>query len=219
MWKANKAKLILSSLGILLPIFVGLSLWNQLPEQVPTHWGPDGNPDGFSSRPVAVFLLPLIVFAIHWLCLLVTSKDTKNKDQHRKVFNLIWWICPVVSWFAGGIMYATVLGADVPVGTVAFLLMGFAFIVIGNYLPKCKQNRTLGIKLPWTLADEGNWNATHRIGGITWVIGGIVCILSAFLPQTALPFVFILLLVIMMLIPTVYSYRYHKTHQQNHNHQ
>ena len=42
------------------------------------------------------------------------------------------------------------------------ILMGALLIIIGNYLPKCRQNYTIGIKIPWTLADEDNWNRTHR---------------------------------------------------------
>ncbi len=212
MIKQNKWKCLVSSLVILLPVLVGLLLWNRLPEQVVTHWGADGNPDGYSSRAVAVFVLPLFVFAIHWLCLFFTAKDPKNKDQHRKVFGLVWWICPLISLFVGGITYATALGLTVPVGTAALLLMGVGFIIIGNYIPKCKQNHTIGIKISWTLADEANWNATHRIAGKVWVIGGILFILSAFLPQAWQAFAALILLPFLVLIPLVYSYRYYRTH-------
>ena len=43
-------------------------------------------------------------------------------------------------------------------GVVILILLfcGLLFIVVGNYLPKCRQSYTIGIKLPWTLASEEN---------------------------------------------------------------
>jgi uncharacterized membrane protein len=57
--------------------------------------------------------------------------------------------------------------------------MGVLFIFIGNWLPKCKQTYTLGIRLPWTLADEDNWNRTHRFAGPVWVVCGLVVMAGA----------------------------------------
>ena len=51
------------------------------------------------------------------------------------------------------------------------------FIVIGNYLPKIKQNNTIGIRIVWTLQDEKNLNATHSFSGRIWGTSGILCML------------------------------------------
>ena len=212
MMKQNKGKLILSSAVTLLPILVGLLLWEHLPEQLPTHWGPNGTPDQYSSRAFAVFALPLVLLAIHWFCLFVTSKDPKNKDQNRKVFGLTWFICPLVSAFTATLMYTAALGISLPVISIAFALIGILFLVIGNYMPKCKQNHTIGIKIPWTLNDEANWNATHRLAGKTWVIGGILCIAFTFLPTIAKVIALLALLPLLILIPCLYSYFYYKNH-------
>lgn len=100
-------------------------------------------------------------------------------------------------------VYATALGHKISVEIIMPLFMGALFVVIGNYMPKCKQSYTLGIKLPWTLDDEENWNKTHRLAGFLWVIGGVVIMASAFLGKFWLFFV---VLVPMVIIPTVYSY-------------
>ncbi len=210
MIKNNKRKLVLSSLLILLPILAGILLWNQLPDRIATHWGLDGNPDGWSSRPLAVFGSPLFFLAMHWLGVFVTAKDPKNKGQNRKVMGLVLWICPIISIVANSIVYTTVLGIAVPVGTVALLLVGLGFVFIGNYLPKCKQNYTIGIKITWTLASEENWNATHRLAGKLWIIGGLLMMAGAFLPQGALPYMLLGLLSIVVIIPVVYSYLFYK---------
>lgn len=210
--KENKHHLVVASIIILLPVLAGLILWNRLPDPVPTHFNVHNEADGWSSKPFAVFVLPLIVLALHWLCVLGASFDKGNVDQHHKIFNLVYWICPAVSLLCGGLMYSFALGYTWDISRVMLPLMGVLFIVIGNYLPKCKPNRTIGIKLPWTFASEDNWRATHRFGGKVWVIGGCCFLLFAFLPAETLVFAFIALFILMMGAPTLYSYIYHKKH-------
>ena len=213
MMKQNKWKLLISSAVLLLPMLAGVILWNKLPAKVPTHWGFDGTVDGWGSKAFAVFGLPLILLATHWICVFVTSLDPKNKGQSQKVFGLILWICPLVSLFVGVSVYAGALGMAVNVGALAMWAMALMFIVIGNYLPKCKQNYTVGIKVPWTLESEENWNATHRFGGKVWVMGGALIALCAFLPRVILFPVFLVLLTVLVFLPILYSYLYYRKHR------
>ena len=90
------------------------------------------------------------------------------------------------------------------------LILGVVFVVVGNYLPKVKQNYYLGIKLPWTYASENNWNKTHRLGGKVWVIGGLLLLVNAFLK---IKYFEIVIFVAMIFIPTIYSYLYSKKEQ------
>ncbi len=214
MLKRNKTTLILSSLVVLLPILVGVLLWDALPAQMTTHWGADGVADGWSSRPFAVFALPLILLPIHLLCVFITGKDPKNKDQSGKLLGIMYWVIPVISLFSNAMVYAAAFGKQPDWENITFLLLGLTFLIIGNYLPKCKQNYTLGIKLKWTLENEENWNATHRFGGKVWVIGGIFFLFGVFLPLEAVPAATIILVTLMVLLPTLYSYSYHKKQLQ-----
>jgi uncharacterized membrane protein len=86
MIKRNKLKLLISSIIILSPILIGLVLWKNLPGRMTTHWGFDGNADGWSSRPFAIFGLPVILLIIHWICIFITAKDPKNKDRNDNGF-------------------------------------------------------------------------------------------------------------------------------------
>ena len=113
MMKQHKGKLIVSSVVTLLPTLVGLIFWNRLPSQMPTHWGFDGTVDGWSGKAFAVIGLPLILLAVHWLCVWGTSLDSGNRGQNRKVSGLVLWIIPVLSWFTSGIMYAAALDVEV----------------------------------------------------------------------------------------------------------
>ena len=207
MIKKNLKVLIITSIIILLPMLAGLILWNQLPEQVPFHWNAAGEIDGWASKAVAVFVPSAAMLALQWLCVLVTSTDPKKQNHPEKVKVLVLWLIPLITVFISALMYVSALGGSVRVEMLMPILLGLLFVAIGNYMPKCKQNYTIGIKIPWTLASEENWNRTHRLAGWFWVGGGIVMMLSGFFGIFWLTFVPV---AIMVLVPLVYSYILHR---------
>ncbi len=207
MIKKHLKMLVLTTVIILIPVLVGLMLWNRLPDEIATHWNAEGIADGFSSKPVAVFALPAVLAAVHWFAVLVTSADPKAQDIDAKPFALVMWISPVLSLVVSSVSYASALGHNISMEIIMPLLMGVMFIILGNYMPKCKQNYTIGIKVPWALNDEENWNKTHRFAGIIWVIGGVITMATAFLGSML---IFIPIILIMSIAPTVYSYLYYR---------
>ena len=210
MIRKYKKKLIISSLLMLLPVLVGLLLWNQLPDRMATHWGVDGNVDGWASKTVAVFGMPLILIPLQLLGVWVTEKDPKQKNQSEKAISLIFWMMPVVSWISAGIMYGAALGAEWNIASFVFGMLGIMFIGIGNYMPKVKRNMTLGIKVKWAVFNEENWNATHRFGGKVWVAGGFLLLLLAFLPEKYFLIAILPAILLLAFAPMVYSYLYYK---------
>lgn len=213
MLKKNKWKLLISSVVILLPMVFGIIVWNKLPEKMATHWGADGSANGWNNRSIAVFAIPLFLLLIHWFCIFCTSKDSKNKNQSKKVFGMVLWICPIISLFVNGIIYATSFGKNIDINFIIYLLVGLLFIIIGNYLPKCKQNYTIGIRVRWALDNEENWNATHRFAGKVWVVGGVLMMVCGFLPEEISNYVFAVLVTVLIILSLGYSYYYFKMKQ------
>jgi len=212
-FKKYKGSLIITSVLNLLPIGAGLILWDKLPEKMPIHWGVNGEVDNWASRPVAVFVMPLILFAAQWLCFLLSGLDPKRRNLNPKVLSIVLGIIPGINLAIHAGLYLYALGYEVDMVPIICALVGVLFIIIGNYLPKCKQSYTMGIKLPWTLHDEENWNATHRLAGKLWVVGGVLTIGCGFLPPVAAFIVLMSVVVVMVAVPTVYSYRYYKKHK------
>ena len=201
-WKT----LLITSLIILLPMVAGLVFWDRLPAQIPIHWNLEGEVDNWGSKAVVVFVLPLVMLAIQWLCTILTGTDPKKKNHSEKMLQLVLWIVPLISTVLNSVTYAIALGKELRINLIVSLLLGLLFTVIGNYMPKCKQNYTIGIKLPWTLESEENWNKTHRFGGWVWSIGGLLMMLTGFFDGVRF---FMIVMLAIALAPTVYSYILH----------
>lgn len=213
----NKKKIlntVISSVIILLPMLFGIIMWHDLPDNIITHWGADGNADGFGGKVFAVFGLPCILLVLHLICLLFTLIDKKQKEQDPKALGIIFWIIPVVSLFSNGMMYRAAFGKEVDFSLFVPVLLGVLFIFMGNYFPKIKQNKTLGIKISWTMNNEENWNKTHRFSGKLWVIGGFIILFSIFVPSKITVWILLCVLTVSVIAPFIYSYCIYRQHQK-----
>lgn len=208
MIKKYMKTLIATSLLCLTPIIAGVILWDRLPDTLATHFGADNTPNGWSSKVFAVFGLPMIILVLEWICMIGTNADPKSKNLADSVMmKIVLWMMPCLSILVSALTYIYALGYQIKIGMIVISFMGILFVVMGNYLPKCKQSYTMGIKLPWTLANAENWNRTHRLAGKLWVAGGMVILATAALEN---PVIFIGILFVMIAVPTVYSYRLYK---------
>lgn len=185
----NKGSLAVSSLVILLP---GLLGWRVLWESI-------------------------ALLAAHWVCLLLVFADKRNRQsQSKKAIELVFWLLPVISLLSGAVVAGLQRGYDG--ADFMFILMnlgfGLLFLLIGNYMPKFRQNATIGIRVKWTLENEENWNVTHRFGGKVWVAAGLACMIAALLPSAAMAVVFTAAIVAAAVVPCVYSYLYYRKQLQ-----
>ena len=203
MIKQNKFKIIISSIITLLPMIFGFIVWDKLPESVATSFGWNGDVTGYSSKMFAVVGLPAILTFVNLICIIATRADPRRKNIDNKIFSIIISIVPVCSLICGVCIYGNALGYKVNVENIMPVFVGVIILVLGFILPKCKQNYTVGIKLPWTLHDEENWDKTHKLAGKLWIYGGIIMVVSGLFNLT---FLFMAIIFALVIIPTVYSY-------------
>ena len=211
MFKQHKLLIIITSIITLLPIVVGLAMWNILPDKIATHFNADGVADGYSTKDFAVFTLPLIMLGLHILVVAGISYDPKRRAIGKKPLTLAMWIVPIVSLFCGGMIYTYALGYKLSINIIIGILLGLICVLLGNYMPKCSQNYTVGIRVPWTLDDENNWNSTHRFAGWTLTIGGVIILALSFL---GLFWLYIGIMLVADLLPVLYSFIYYVRHKQ-----
>ena len=208
--KKYKKMIIITTLVTLLPILLGIILWEKLPDSIATHWGADGQANGWSNKAFAVFGMPCILAAIHLFSVCVTLNDPKRKNIHKKPLALVFWIVPVVSLVTSGFTYMAALGSDIDIRLIVSIMMGILFIILGDYMPKLQQNYTVGIKLPWTLNSVENWDRTHRFGGKLFIAGGVLTavsgILSPLLGETSWIVIVLTITIACAVVPMGYSF-------------
>ena len=117
--------------------------------------------------------------------------------------NICHWIPAGISVIVMPMTFFMAIGVEIPLTELLNILLGVMFLVVGNYLPKCKMNAFIGIRLPWTYSSDENWRRTHRLGGFVWVICGALLLVNAVVKSLLLQMVSMFGAVI---IPGVYSY-------------
>lgn len=142
----------------LLPFAISLLYYKRLPDMVPTHWGADNQVSGYSSRNIACFGIPAFMFAIEVLINVFYRIDPKreNISRSRELKQVSRWFVVALGILVQTIIVLAGTGVTIDVGTVVSIPLAVFILIMGNYLPKCRQNYTMGIRLPWTLADEDN---------------------------------------------------------------
>ncbi len=202
---------ILTTIISLLPVLLGLSLYHRLPEQLPTHWGLSGEIDGYSSRPLAVFGIPILMAALSLLVQFMLEQDPRKRNTPPILKTISCWVFPVLSFILVPITIFSAMGYQLPVSSIICLIVGILFITTGNYLPKSRQSYTVGIRLPWTLNSEENWNRTHRLAGRLWVLAGFLFIVNGFCTRWIHTNILLFIgIMILLFVPTVYSFMLYK---------
>lgn len=193
----NKIKLLISSIVIILPTIAALILKEQVESKVRGAWH-------------FTWILPVMLVALHVILHLVTFRENKAVAQNTKIVELTYWMLPALSVYISGVFMALSLGLDNLIGAIIAILLGAMFIIIGNYMPKAVRNRTFGLRIKWTLANEDNWNASHRFAGKVWVITGAVVLLGAFLPEMACIILMLVAIIPAVAAPILYSYLFYR---------
>lgn len=192
-------------------------VYPRLPEQIPSHWNVDGEVDATTAKPWGAFMLPLMMLGslAMFLALPRISPKGYEVEGRSRAYRAIF-LSLIAFMFAIQLMVlAWALGYRVAVPLAMPLLVGALFVILGNYISKVPRNFFIGIRTPWTLADEDVWFRTHRLGSRMFVAGGLVLMAGGPFVRGRSAEVFLLAVVITAaLIPVVYSYlTYRKEHR------
>lgn len=205
--KFKKESVISVIFSILLFALVNLLFYKKMPETLPTHWGFNNKIDGYSSKFTTLITTPLLLIFLNIFSCFMLDNDPKNKDKNNFVITIGKATIPLVMLITFVISVFYGLGKEINVMVIISIFVGFLLILIGNYLPKTKRNYTVGIKLPWTLNSDENWNKTHRLAGYFFILGGIFFLLTPFIGNEYLIF---LTFMIIGIIPAIYSFYLYK---------
>ena len=202
----------------LLPVAYITYIYPSLPVSVPVHFGLDGTADRFGTKGEFLGTHAIIMVVSAFVYLLfkgLPAIDPKKMVKYGETtFQKLG--LGIVFFFSAlciAIVYSTI-HRGFGVTKVILPIIGLLFAFIGNIMNSIKPNYFAGVRTPWTLENEDNWRATHRLAGKLWFIGGLVLSIAVLLlPSTIGSIVFMSITGVLVLIPVVYSYLYFKKHQ------
>jgi uncharacterized membrane protein len=201
----------LAAVALIVAAFaLSIAGYSHLPERVPTHWNWAGQADNYAPKKIGAFLMPaaMIVLAALFAALPAISPKGFAIERRSRAYRAI---CLAVLLLMLGIHVSLFLSMmNVTQGlpdSYIPLFIGAFFVIIGNYLPKMPRNFFVGIRTPWTLADEDVWFRTHRVGGVVSIICGVLLMaVGPFLGRRQASFFVPGLILAMALILVVYSF-------------
>ena len=200
-------------LGItLLTLVAWLIALPHLPATMPIHWGANGEADGFATKINAMILTVGIMVLIYFIIAFVPRIDPRkeNYKYFSKTYNIVLNAVLLLFFFVNMSTILQGLGYNVPMAYIALIMAGLVFIIIGNYLQRVRSNYFMGIRTPWTLSNETVWKKTHRLSGKLFFIGGLLILISAFLPDGYKSVIMWGSIVLCVAIPYLYSYLAYK---------
>lgn len=181
-------------------------MWTRLPEIVPVHWNVHGQADGYGSKATSLLMMlgVMVLLNVLLLALPAMSPEKFRIESFRNTFNYVM----VLTLGLMGALHVSIVQAT-STGTISLektfgVVMFLFFALIGNVMGKVQRNFWMGVRTPWTLADERVWDRTHRAAARLWTFGGVVGVVLALLGVPG-PVLFFLLMGI-ALWPAVDSY-------------
>ena len=208
-----KNKILITSVLTILPLFIGLILWNILPAKLPMRFTFDGTVDEYAPKIYLILGLPLFLLVIHLICVFASIYDEKSDKENSIILNIVFFSIPVLSICICSFLYAYSLDLlhSLNISSLCYGLAGIMYIILGAAIFKVKQNSTFGFRLPWTMNNEIIWNKTNKLGCYLMLITGIITLISTLFINPKSQFIlFMILNLFVFLIPCIYSFVLYK---------
>lgn len=183
---------VYASLGLILAALgVGAALYPSLPDPAPIHWNLRGEVDGYGPRWVAAFLGPLVGAGVLGLMLVLPFLGPMRSSiqSFRVTYGRICVLIAGMMAALNGVTLLSAAGYKLQIGANLCIVLGAMLALIGNWLGKIRRNFYVGIRTPWTLANEDVWERTHRLGGRLFVLHGLTCVMTGFFASNMVCFV------------------------------
>lgn len=199
---------VLHPLLIVLAFAATALAWARLPERMPMHWNLAGEVDRYGGRTEGALLLPLMMLAMWGMMRLLPTIDPRRASYAKMAgtYDLVITIVLASTLVLHVTVLAVSLGYPVDVATVAPLVVGAVFMVIGNVLPRARPNWWFGVRTPWTLSSDRVWERTHRVAGYAMFAAGLGIALMAVVPGDGAKLTLLVIAGLCAFVPVVYSY-------------
>lgn len=206
MKKIDFKNLILTSLVCLLPIILGLSFYDELPEKVAIHFDINNNPDNYWNKEAFIFIMPIMMAAIQIFACIISDLTDKNKEANKKAIRVYKWFIPIITVVLYIVTLCYALNYILDIRKIVMLILGIMYIISGNYIPKTKGENIVKFKfIKDKKLPEKEIEKIKRIVGYILIINGIMFMVSIFL-KPIISLLLVLLMILEILVIEIYGY-------------
>lgn len=192
---------------IFIAFIIGLQIYPNLPDLIPSHWNSRGEVDSFGPKAFVVFFMPFLALAIYFLMTFMPAIDPLRKNYEKFAKTYFWFKVFLSSFFVVLYFFMLASASGFRMNIIYFIVPIFSllFILMGFMLPKIKRNWFIGIKTPWTIHSDAVWNDTHKFSGKVFIAAGIVSFFGMIWPFHVFA-IFITTVLTAAAVSVVYSY-------------
>lgn len=208
--RLKSEKLICAGLWLAM-VAVSVWGWLTLPDApMAIHFGAEGTANGFAPRDIALSIMPGLALALMvvllWFMPAIMPKNA-SIDRSAGAYGAVMVAVLALLLLIHGVLVLSAKGAELDHLRIVHGGVGVLIVILGNYLPKTRLNYIMGIRTPWTLADERVWDKTHRFAGPLFVLAGLVVVVGAFL-LTGVHLIILMMVAVTVpaLVSIIYSY-------------
>jgi immunity protein, SdpI family len=205
--KIKKIYIIIPSFLILISFALAIYFYPIFPAQIATHWGINGQANGFSSKTFGLFFMPILSSFLLLLFVYLPKIDPykKNFNQFQKYYQNFINLIFVFFFYLYLITIFWNLGFHFNMIQILSPAFASLFYYAGVLMSHTKRNWFVGIRTPWTISNKEVWEKTHKIGGKLFKLTGLISLLSLFLPQFSIFFIIIPVITTTIFV-FIYSY-------------
>ncbi|ABY93539.1 SdpI family protein [Thermoanaerobacter sp. X514] len=203
-------------IGIIILIWIfTFAIFGRLPDKIPMHWNISGQVDRFGSKN-EIFILPSTITIIYFVMLFIPLIDPKraNYGKFAEAYRIVRAVVVIIFMAVYFASTYSALGYRIDMNRIGNFIIPFMLIGFGSVMGKLRHNYFVGIRTPWTLADEEVWNVTHQVASKIWLIAGIIGLFFSFFKGTWVIVFMFAILMIAVIVPIVYSYMIFKNKEK-----
>ena len=170
-----------ASVALVVVMFlVGFYLYPRMPERVAIHWGLSGEANGYGSRFLGLFLVPIIsLLLLPFMLALPRLDPSRGIERFRGGYDRFVFGFIAYMGYVHGLSVAWNLGWRFSFMRMLAPAIGLLFVGIGLLLRGARLNWFMGIRTPWTLSSEEVWDRTHEVGSRLFIASGVLAVLGA----------------------------------------
>jgi uncharacterized membrane protein len=196
---------------IILAVLAGvLVAYPKLPATVPIHWDAHGQVNGWGPRWSLLLWGPGMMAGFVGLFAVLPWLSPKkfDVDSFRATYLYMMIVVLAMLAYMNLLILISALGVVMDIARASVGGVCLLVALLGNVMGKVRRNFYVGIRTPWTIADERVWNKTHRLAAKTSFVAGLIGLLEVFLHA---PF-WLPITTVMAgpLFPAIYSLVYYK---------